>query len=229
MSAIFLDRITPSYTALLDRHGDLIAGFADMELYDLAFPKQLRRSLFREAVGAHDAILCDANVPQDGLERIAEMSRGKSIYAIAVSPAKAVRLRSVLSKLSCLFMNRCEACALAGETDFSKKVVETLRALGLGMGVITAGKDALILFNGDTALTLQPPAPAFVADVTGAGDALAGATIAAMFHGKAPPDALREGVAAALLAIECPNAVPSLEDGAFTAKLALVPYAQAMA
>src|SRR5690606_18408526 len=32
MSAIFLDRATPSYTALLDADGELIAGLADMQL-----------------------------------------------------------------------------------------------------------------------------------------------------------------------------------------------------
>ena len=35
LSATFLDRVTPSYTALLDRHGELIAGFADMEQHPL--------------------------------------------------------------------------------------------------------------------------------------------------------------------------------------------------
>ena len=43
LSAVFLDRATPSYTALLDREGELIVGFADMALYELAFPKQLTR------------------------------------------------------------------------------------------------------------------------------------------------------------------------------------------
>ena len=44
LSGRFLDRTTPSYTAMLDREGDLIVGVADMALYDLAFPKQMRRS-----------------------------------------------------------------------------------------------------------------------------------------------------------------------------------------
>ena len=44
LSAVFLDRATPSYTALIDRDGDVIAGLADMELYETVFAKQLRRS-----------------------------------------------------------------------------------------------------------------------------------------------------------------------------------------
>ena len=41
LSAVFLDRATPSYTALLDRDGEVIAGLADMALYELAFAKQI--------------------------------------------------------------------------------------------------------------------------------------------------------------------------------------------
>ena len=39
LSAVFLDRATPSYTALLDREGDVVAALADMALYEIAFPK----------------------------------------------------------------------------------------------------------------------------------------------------------------------------------------------
>ncbi len=57
LSAVFLDRTTPSYTALLDRDGELIVGFADMGLYDLAFPKQIQRSKVREVVAVADVVL----------------------------------------------------------------------------------------------------------------------------------------------------------------------------
>ena len=62
LSVTFLDRSTPSYTALLDRSGDVIAALADMGLYDLAFAKQLRRASVREAVRTADAMFCDANL-----------------------------------------------------------------------------------------------------------------------------------------------------------------------
>ena len=63
LSVTFLDRGTPSYTAILSRDGDVLAALADMGLYDLAFPKQMRRSSLRAAAGGADAILCDANLP----------------------------------------------------------------------------------------------------------------------------------------------------------------------
>lgn len=70
LSVTFLDRATPSYTAILDSEGELVVGFADMGLYDLAFPKQMRRANIRGAVEASDAVLCDANLPTAALERL---------------------------------------------------------------------------------------------------------------------------------------------------------------
>ncbi|MGC4024072.1 MAG: carbohydrate kinase family protein [Mesorhizobium sp.] len=229
-SATFLDRTTPSYTALLDRHGDLIAGFADMGLYDVAFPKQLRRSTIRQAIAAHDAVLCDANIPAIGLERLAALSRALPIFAIAVSPAKVVRLRTILANLSCLFMNIREAKALAGSADISAvEATNTLRAMGLRAGVITSGGGELILFDESGIFSVQPPSPTHLVDVTGAGDALAGVTISALLEGLKLQDAVRQGVAAAVLTLESDRAVVQLETKSFAKKLALVPQASPVA
>lgn len=230
LSATFLDRATPSYTALLDRNGELIAGFADMGLYDLAFPKQLRRSSIRDAIGRHDAVLCDANVPQAGLERLVAASGDRPVFAIGVSPAKIVRMRVILPSLACMFMNVREALALADIAEGGPAaIVGRLRAIGLRAGVITSGEDEVTIFDADSAHSLRPPSSDHVVDVTGAGDALAGVTISALVSGLPLAQAAREGVAAALIAVECAEAVPRLEPAAFAARLALVPPAEPMA
>lgn len=231
LSAVFLDRATPSYTALLDRNGDVVAALADMELYELAFAKQMRRAKVREAVEAADAVLCDANLPELALVRLAELAGTTPLFAIAISPAKAVRLKPILNRLSCLFMNRREAAVLAGcATDApAGDVVRSLRSAGLRRGVITAGSGTTFAYDETDLLLLTPPAPRRVVDVTGAGDALAGATTVAIMRGAAIDAALREGIAAAVLAIESPAAVPELDQRAFTEMLALVPQASEMA
>src|SRR5918994_6883331 len=104
LSAIFLDRATPSYTALLDRDGDVIAALADMALYEIAFAKQLRRASFRAAVAEADALLCDANLPAEALARFAALASGKPLFAIAISPAKVVRFPEILGALASLIM-----------------------------------------------------------------------------------------------------------------------------
>ncbi|MEO9339086.1 carbohydrate kinase family protein [Mesorhizobium sp. SB112] len=228
-SVVFLDRATPSYTALLDENGDVIAALADMSLYDLAFPKQMRRAKLREAVDAADAILCDANLPAKAVEALTALAGEKPVFAIGVSPAKIVRFSGALDRLSCLFMNGREAAALThySGTD-AAELVEALRESGLKRGVVTSGADAMIAFDADGVFSLTPPAPRIVEDVTGAGDALAGATSAALMRGLPFRAALREGVAASLLALEDRSAAPKMSRQAFEAVLALVPEAASL-
>lgn len=220
LSAVFLDRATPSYTALIDRDGELITGFADMSLYDLAFPKQMRRSKVRAAADETDAILCDANLPTAALRSLFDAAAHRPIHAIAVSPAKVVRLVPLLDRLSMLFMNRRECAAITG-ADVDP--VAGLRDKGLRSGVVTGGNGPVLGFDGSGAFILKPPLPRHVADVTGAGDALTGATIAALLQGEPLRSALREGAAAAMLAIESANAVPAFTEADFVEALALVP------
>jgi sugar/nucleoside kinase (ribokinase family) len=231
LSAVFLDRATPSYTALLDGDGELIAGLADMGLYELAFPKQMKRAKVREAVDDANAVLCDANLPAAALERLAELAHGRPIFAIAISPAKAVRLIPVLGRLSLVFMNRREGAAITGfDGDMAENaLVAALREVGMKAGVVTSGKGPVLGFDETGAYTIEPPAPRRVADITGAGDALAGATMAAILGGQTLRAALREGVAAAMLAIESPAAVPAFTAASFAEALALVPQAREVA
>lgn len=230
-SAVFLDRSTPSYTALLDETGDVIAGLADMGLYDLALAKQMRRAKVREAVADVDGVLCDANLPAAAVERLVAVTVSKPVFVIAISPAKVVRLAGVLNRLACLFMNRREATTLAeveGDAP-AEEIVARLRQRGLASGVMTQGGEAVIGFDADGVFAIRPPAPRRVADATGAGDALAGVTTVALLNGLQLRAALREGMAAAVLAIESPSAVPELAPADFAAVLALVPDAVEMA
>lgn len=230
LSAVFLDRSTPSYTALLDRDGELIAGLADMGLYDLAFAKLLARSKVRESIAASDAILCDANLSEAALARLVASAGGKKMFAIAISPAKAVRLAGLLDGIFCLFMNRHEAARLADtEGADIAEAVARLRAKGLQSGVITAGGEAAVGFDAHGAFSIAPPRARKIVDVTGAGDAVAGATTAAMMQGVALRDALREGLAAAMLTVESQAAVANFSSREFADALALVPHAEEMA
>lgn len=230
LSAVFLDRATPSYTALLDGAGDVVAALADMQLYETAFPKQLRRAKLRDAVACADGVLCDANIPAAGLRRLAALAQGKPLFAIAISPAKAVRLAEILPALACLYMNRREAAALAGMDAGgpAPALVARLRALGLARGVITQGGGPVVAFDASGMLSIAPPTPPRIADVTGAGDALAGAMTAALLDGAPFGAALREGVAAALLAVGSAQAVPDFSPRGLAEALALVPEAAEM-
>lgn len=223
LSAVFLDRTTPSHTVLLDSDGTLIAGLADMGLYDLALPKQIRRAKIREAISAADAILCDANLPSAALERLVGLAAGKPIFAIAVSPDKAARLTPVLGSLALAVMDRREAIALADATD--QDLISGLRRAGLKSGVVTAGDGLVLGFDEAGAFSILPPTRRIV-DAAGAGDALAGATVAALLNGQTLRAALREGVAAAMLARESVELAPAFTATGFAEALAIVPEAR---
>jgi pseudouridine kinase len=226
LSVTFLDRRTPSYTALLDRQGDVIAALADMGLYELALGKQLRRASVRSAVADADAIFTDANLSADALARIPKLAGEKPVFAIAISPAKVSRLRAILPALSCLFLNMREAGALTGLGPDAPALLGALKALGLRRAVLSSGPGPVAALDGETLFSITPPAPRGITDVTGAGDALAGAAAAALMRDVAFADAVREGMAAALLALESADAAPILARPAFDAALALVPPAE---
>ncbi|MER9681226.1 PfkB family carbohydrate kinase [Mesorhizobium sp. M0184] len=227
LSAVFLDRATPSHTMLIDSDGGLIAGLADMALYELALPKQIRRAKVREAIGSADAVLCDANLPSTALERLAALAAGKPVFALAVSPNKAARLTPVLDRLAMAFMNRHEAGVLAGvgiDAD-DQGIVDGLRRAGLKSGVITAGDEPVLGFDELSAFSISPPPLQKRTDTAGAGDALAGATIAALLRGLTLRAALREGIAAAMLVVES----AAFTSAGFAEALALVPEARDLA
>ncbi|MBN9069340.1 MAG: carbohydrate kinase, partial [Rhizobiales bacterium] len=161
LSATFLDRATPSYTAFVEANGDVVAGLADMGLYDLAFAKLLRRRAVRDAIAEADAVLCDANLPEPALERLAGLAGEKPLFAVAISPAKVIRLRPVLSRIACLFMNRREAAVLSGgDVDGGPaNMVQALAASGLASGVISAGRERIVGFDADGVFEIEPPSP----------------------------------------------------------------------
>ncbi|TIO10329.1 carbohydrate kinase family protein [Mesorhizobium sp.] len=225
LSVVFLDRTTPTNTVLVDRDGELIIGLADMALYDLALPKQIRRAKVREAIGIADAVLCDANLPPAALERLVALAAGKPVFALAISPAKVARLAPVLGNLALVFMNRSEAIALAddgiGATE--QAIVDGLRRAGLKGGVVTADDGPVLGFDEAGAFSILPPGKV----VDGTADALAGATVAALLRGLTLRAALREGVAAAML--ESPGLAPAFTSASFGEAVALVPEAQQVA
>lgn len=224
LSAVYLDRTTPSYTAILDHDGELVTGFADMELYDTAFLRHLRRIGPREAISAADAICCDANLPAEALAWLCERASGRPLHAIAISPAKVVRLGPSLGRLATLFLNGAEARALAGMAAGSTIIdaATALKSKGLACAAITAGGSALVGFDREGLFAVDFAPVGHVADVTGAGDAVAGVTIAHLLKGLPFREAVRMGIAAARLTVEAQTVIAGYDEAAFAASLALV-------
>ncbi|SMC80934.1 carbohydrate kinase family protein [Rhizobium sp. RU36D] len=224
---IFLDRATPSYTAVLDASGDLVVAIADMDLYRLFTPRRFRVRAVRQSLDEASMVLCDANYSAETLMALAEATTARKLplAAIAISPAKVERLRPALDRLWFLFMNAAEAEALAGSRA---QTVEDwpglLRKTGLQAGVVTSGGRAAIAFQGDHVVRLVPPPIEGVEDVTGAGDAMAAGMLSAFRQGLTLAEALRMGTASAALTIQSNNATAeNMTADLLKTTMALVP------
>ncbi len=222
LASVYLDRATPSYTALVTAEGEVVAALADMELYDLALAKELRRAKARQAAERADAVLFDANLPETAVERAVSLANGKPAFALAISPAKVVRLRPVLDRIDILFMNRREAAALCSVAPdaASTELAAALRTTGLRGAVVSDGAAPLMAYRQATMLVVVPPPAGAMADATGAGDALAGTAIAALMTGGDFSDAVRRGVAAAAITVTHEAAIAPFDEKQFDAALA---------
>ena len=215
LSAVFLDRRTASYTAILDEDGELVTGLADMDIYETALPRQLRRHSVRDALAAAACVLVDANLPEDALAAIAEAHAGPLKRQ---SPCRRPRRRGCLAiaeRLGTVFMNRNELVALTGADD-RRSALAALCERGITRAVVTAGAGSVAVMDGSRYMTLRGPTVAEVRDVTGAGDALAGATLARLAGDPAAPlaEAVRDGIAAACLTIQAAGPVAASLTGA---------------
>lgn len=213
-SAVFLDRRTPTYTAIMAPSGEVLAALADMELYETGLARHLRRAEPRRMIGRAGLVLLDANLPPAAIAQVARTA-ARPPLALAVSPAKAGRLAASGARFSLVFMNAREWRSLSGTDAVPLPDAPALRRAGLDRAVITQGAaGARLVFDG---AVIDRPAPAPVqpvVDVTGAGDALAGAMIAALMRTEMEPDrwtldaaiaALETGLVAAAGAITRPG------------------------
>ncbi|MEN9895014.1 MAG: hypothetical protein RIR97_866 [Pseudomonadota bacterium] len=230
---IFLDRKTPSYTAILSEDGNLVIALADMDLYRLFSPRRLSVKSVRMLLDAADMVVCDANLPAETLAAIAEQTqrRGIPLAAIAITPAKVVRLRSILSHLHMLFLNQAEARALVATLgEDGADLLLALKNAGLSGAVVTNGSGDAHGWQGADSADITPPDVDIIGDVTGAGDALAAGVVHGLLQGKRLEDSLKMGTACAIMAVRSPLATPpSLSPETLTASMALVADAKSPA
>ncbi len=229
----FLDRSTPSYTAILEADGNLVIALADMALYDIFLPRRLQIRAVRDRIAASRALVCDANLPAQTLTALSRTAASAEIplAAIAVSPAKVIRLKEALPRLTFLFMNEAEARAISGRLPASPlDWPEIMRDIGLTGGVITRGKEATIGWIPGNVAALAPPPVDVIGDVTGAGDGFAAGFLHAFSQGLELGEMMRHGAASARLAVLSPFATATdLSPDRLNETLALVPQPQLLA
>jgi sugar/nucleoside kinase (ribokinase family) len=226
---MFLDRATPSYTAILENDGNLVIALADMALYDAFTARRLRARSMRDSLAVTGHVLCDANLPPDTLATLATSAAQQAcgLSAIAISPAKVKRLRGTFAQLDHLFMNGAEAEAIAGRrAERPEDWPDMLRACGLRGGSVTSGSGRTVAFDADLVAVIEPIPIREIGDVTGAGDAFASGFLHARLSGGDLCEALRRGTACAAITLASPHATDeNLSVARLDMQMSLVPAA----
>lgn len=192
------DTATDCYLAIETTRGDLHAAVADCRALEHAGPALIEA--LRPTLDAPCDVVLDGNLPAGTLS---EIVTGRAriparIALVAASPAKAERLRPAFGHGAVtLYANRREAEALC-DTRFgdSATAAGTLIRQGMGAALITDGASPAAWADLGGTLSLSPP-PIALNSVTGAGDLLVAAHLAARRAGLDPAAALKAGLAAA--------------------------------
>jgi pseudouridine kinase len=214
---------TATYQASFDENGELVLGIADMAIYD-----DLDAAAFAAAVAVDEAALwvIDANLPSPTLDWIAgeAATHDRRVAALAVSPAKAVRLGPLIDHLAFLFANRREALAILDRKpeNGTPSPADLAAELGLrGTGVVITNSDGPIAAASGGETRSFAPFRAAVVGVNGAGDALAAGVLYGIASGRTLFESVRFGLAAAALAVESEDTVnPNLSAKRLTERIA---------
>ena len=173
---------TDTYVAIEDRDGELIAAVAENpDWRDLARPFHKRATT---ALSGCSDLFVDATLPSDTVLELATSaaSQGVPIIANPVSPAKAHRLNVLMQRELnvCIVANLAEANALTNQpVPDALSAAELLIEQGACAALVTNGIESSALVTCAGSATITPPRLQGARSVTGAGDALLAAFLAA--------------------------------------------------
>jgi pseudouridine kinase len=162
---------TARYFATLDENGELMAGFADTQLYETVEPTCWDRALKN---GSWDWCLVDANFSQQTMQHLVRALDTRTILGATVSVAKAARWQHLLDRLSILVTNRKELSALTNRPlEDMQSISEAGKALlgaSLKTVIVTLGALGALLCTADSA-SHWSAVQTSIENVNGAGDA----------------------------------------------------------
>ncbi len=205
---------TAAYMAIYDERGEIAYSIHDMDIMSLLTAQYLYRNRGMLAKAALVAI--DANLPPRTLDTLFSLVRkhGIRVCADPTTVALSQRLKPYLPDLYMVTPNAAEAQALTGMEVADKAqalgAARKLVSMGVQVAIVTLGEEGLCYASPESSGTL-PAIQCDVVDLTGAGDALTAAVVFGLLNDMDVDDAVRLGLAAAALTIQCRESVcPSL-------------------
>jgi pseudouridine kinase len=181
-----------------------------MAVLELVTPSLIyrKRRLVRDA----DMIVIDANLAPKTLDTVFALARKYDcpVCADPTSGALAPRLRPYLSEIYLLLPSLGEAKILAGvqpgEPVDVQRLALKLVNLGVEMAIVTLSEIGLYYASSDESGRV-PPLQREIEDLTGAADALAAAVVFGLLNDVPMSEAVRLGVSAAALTVQCTETV----------------------
>jgi ribokinase len=168
-------------------------------------------------------VLAQLETPAPAVQRAFELARAAGVTtALNAAPAPEALAPALLGLTDILFVNRVEACALAGAQDPRNAAAILLARVGRAV-VLTLGAEGALVLRRDEPALAQPARAVPVVDTTGAGDAFIGAFAARLAADGDMTSALAWGIAAGALACGGLGAVSSFADADAIAHLATLP------
>lgn len=203
-----VDAHTGTYTSIIEPDGSLLVAVADMAIYE-HFSSEAVENVVSQLTQA-DWICADTNLPPAQVSQLLNASAARKA-GVTVSTAKAPRMREFAHQLDLVFTNVSEAHALCGFDIADNKplfeIASALGDLGISKAVISYGDQPVAVLEAGTIEKLEVASIDKVADVTGAGDALVGASLFALTQGRELAEAVTYGIKAARATIQIRGAV----------------------
>ncbi len=180
---------TGSYTAVLDKNGDLSIALADMDIFKEITPALLNKN--SELLKTAKSIVVDLNCPGETINYLCSFASENNIplIIIPVSSPKMERLPTDLNAVSWLIVNKDETetfmdITLDNEQDW-KHSVEKWLALGVKNVIVTNGSKGVVVGSEENGIRFFPAIETkAVVDVTGAGDSFCSGVIYSWLQNK---------------------------------------------
>lgn len=201
---------TGAYMAIYDARGEMAYSIHDMEIVRLITPEYVYRK--RGLLARASLVAIDANLPPRTLRTLFSVTRkyGIRVCADTTTVALSQRLKPYLPDLYMVTPNAAEAAALTGleVADKAQSLVAARRLVSMGVqvAIVTLGEEGLCYASPESSGTL-PAIQCDIVDLTGAGDALTAAVVFGLLNDMDVDDAVRLGLAAAALTIQCRETV----------------------
>ncbi|MGJ9417870.1 carbohydrate kinase [Massilia sp. CMS3.1] len=211
-----------TYTAVLDKDGQMVVALADMALYDRINPAFL--GLRQQQRATSSLIVADLNLGIEAIQTLQQDAArdGVDLVIVAVSEPKMERLPASLQGVRLLILNEGELAArmkrvLHSEEELGAACAE-LQAQGAQDVIVTLGARGLLFTSPGGGIERLEAPPAEVVDVTGAGDAFSAAVCLSLQGGSELALACRRGLQLAALTVACVDTVcPQLAPESFGA------------